>query len=106
MSSARAEEIKKYGLFVVTDTYTTTKCSLTAWTDPAREVVLGFDVGVSGLGKVGPGVKWYEAENASGWNRHEASSVSCRDHPFSLHFSTCISFSPTSPFLVFEAARN
>jgi hypothetical protein len=90
MSSARAEEIKKYGIFVVTGTYMTAKCSLTAWTRPGKEVVLGFDAGVSGLAKLGPGVEWYDTGSAGGWNRHESL--------VRLEIFLLALFSPTSSF--------
>jgi hypothetical protein len=83
MSSPRADEIKKYGLFVVTGTYMTTKCSLVAWTEPSKDVFLGFYAGPSGLGEVGPHVKWYDTGSSSGWNKHE-STVSLNGMPLSL----------------------
>jgi hypothetical protein len=56
---------------VITQTYVTSKCSLTAWTDAKSEVFLGFDAVVKGVGDVKPRGGWYEGNSASGWERSE-----------------------------------
>ena len=44
-----AEDIKKHGLFVITDSLDTKKCGFTAWRKPKTEVIFSFDVGISSL---------------------------------------------------------
>ncbi|KZF19065.1 hypothetical protein L228DRAFT_53304 [Xylona heveae TC161] len=66
-----AEEIKSHGIFVVTQTYATARCSLTAWQNPSNEVFLGFDIGMTGIGELGPHAGWYEGRSDSGWNHFE-----------------------------------
>jgi hypothetical protein len=61
------DDIHANGLVVVTQTYTTSKCSLTAWTDSKSEVFLGFDAGVKGVGEVKPQGGWSEGNCANGW---------------------------------------
>jgi hypothetical protein len=56
---------------VVTQTYTTPKCSLTAWTDSKSEVFLGFDAGIKGVGETKPQGGWSEGNSANGWEKYE-----------------------------------
>lgn len=65
------DDIHANGLVVVTQTYTTPKCSLTAWTDAKSEAFLGFDVGVKGVGDLKPQGDWIEGNSAEGWQKYE-----------------------------------
>ena len=67
-----AEDIKQHGLFVVTQTFATQKCAVTAWRSPERKVHFGFGVGISGLAELSPEVEWYAGSSETGWNFHEA----------------------------------
>ena len=67
-----AEDIKKHGLFVVTQTFATKKCALTAWRSPETKVHFGFGFGISGLAELSPEVEWYAGSSETGWNFHEA----------------------------------
>jgi len=78
--SPRHAEIKKYGLSIVTDTYSTKKCSLTAWADKSRKVTIGFKVNAQGLIDVGIDGGWYVGTAAGGWNHYEG-KVSFRGFP-------------------------
>jgi hypothetical protein len=71
LSGDYKDDIHANGLVVVTQTYTTPKCSLTAWTDSKSEVFLGFDAGINGLGNLKPQGGWYEGNSASGWQKYE-----------------------------------
>ncbi|OAG38835.1 hypothetical protein AYO21_06866 [Fonsecaea monophora] len=66
-------EVARYGLFIVTGTYTTTNCSITAWSDTSSDVYLGFEADVTGLPA---GVRvhggWVLGGSASGWNHYDA----------------------------------
>lgn len=66
-------EIAQHGLFIVTGTYTTSNCSITAWSDTSNDVYLGFKTDVAGL-PVGAKVHggWVLGESASGWNHYDA----------------------------------
>ncbi len=55
----------------MTQTYNTSKCSLTAWTDSKSEVFLGFDAGMKGMGDLKPQGGWFEGNSASGWQKYE-----------------------------------
>jgi hypothetical protein len=71
LSGDYKEDIRKNGLVVVTQTYTTSKCSITAWTDTKSEAFLGFDVGIKGAGDVKAQGGWYEGNSAGGWEKYE-----------------------------------
>ena len=68
---ARRQEVKEHGLFVITQTFATTKCSITAWKTPQSEVFLGFDIGTMGAGLESSGI-WYEGRSSSGWNSYRS----------------------------------
>ena len=67
-----AEDIKKYGLFIVTQTHATRKCALTAWRSSENGVHFGFGVGALGLAEIDPNVAWYAGRSESGWDIYEA----------------------------------
>jgi len=67
----RREEIKNHGLTIVTDVYTSKKCSLNAWTDSSKAVRVGFSVNAMGQLNVGADGGWSVAESAGGWNHYE-----------------------------------
>lgn len=68
-------EIFEYGLCVVTKTWATEDCAIHVWDDAAKEVKVGFDVGVDAIGKLGPGVGWSVNKKDGGWMRYRASPV-------------------------------
>jgi hypothetical protein len=72
LSGSHAEEVKKYGLFVITQTYSTAQCSLTSWTDSSREVFLGFDVETASNLTLGPHMGWSLGNSAHSWNHYKA----------------------------------
>ena len=67
-----AEDIKRYGLFIVTQTHSTRKCALTAWRSSENGVHFGFGVGAMGLAEIDPNVAWYAGKSESGWDIYEA----------------------------------
>ena len=76
MRHKRREEIKNHGLSIVTDVYTTKKCSLNAWTDSSKAVRVGFSVNAQGQLNVGADGGWSVAESAGGWNHYEGEVMS------------------------------
>lgn len=71
LSGEHKDDIKKYGLVVVTQAYSTSKCALTAWTEGKGEAFLGFNAEAPGVGKADPNGGWYEGNSASGWVGYE-----------------------------------
>lgn len=73
LKSRRAPEIEKYGLFVITQTYSTTSCALTSSVSPYKEIFLGFsaDTSTSADLDVSRHRGWYVRSN-DGWNHHDA----------------------------------
>ena len=67
-----ADDIKKNGLFIVTQTHATQKCALTALRSSENSAHFGFGVGVMGLAEIDPNVAWYAGRSESGWNIYEA----------------------------------
>lgn len=61
-------DLKKYGVCVVTWTYSSTNIHINAWDNPGNEVVLGFKAGMSGLGSLGPELSWLRGKSSSGWS--------------------------------------
>jgi hypothetical protein len=47
-------DAKQKGLYIVTSTYNTSRCATVAWSDPHKQVVLGFKADVAGLGELAP----------------------------------------------------
>ena len=67
-----AEDIKKHGLFVATQTFATKKCAITAWKNPETKATFGFGTDIAGLAELSPEVEWYSGSSESGWNIHQA----------------------------------
>ncbi len=72
LKGSLAEDIKKYGIFIVTQTHATQKCALTAWRSSESSVYFGFGVGAMGLAEIAPNVGWYSGRSESGWDVYEA----------------------------------
>jgi hypothetical protein len=72
LSGFYAAELKKYGLFVITQTYSTEQCCLISWSSSSQEVSLGFDVEAPGILTLGPHTSWSSGSNANGWNHYKA----------------------------------
>lgn len=68
MSCEIWQDIEKYGLCVITQTYATKKYTLTAWNAAGRSAYLGFDIEVPAGGVLSPNVKWYEGNSVEGWH--------------------------------------
>lgn len=67
LSGEHKDDIRKYGLVVVTQTYSTSKCALTSWSEGKGSAYLGFNAEVAGVGKIDPNGGWYEGNSAGGW---------------------------------------
>jgi hypothetical protein len=68
---ARWPDVKKHGVIATTWTYTAEKIFIQVWNDASRTVTLGFSVGATGVGNVGPEISWHRAHGTAGWSRWE-----------------------------------
>lgn len=66
---AKWPDIKKHGIIATTWTYTAENIYIQAWNDKSREVLLGFKLGVPGVGNTEPEVSWHRAHSNAGWSR-------------------------------------
>lgn len=66
----RREEITKYGMWIVCSTYATRDCAIHLWDERSREVDVGFEVGVNGVGELGPAGGWKLGSAEGGWERY------------------------------------
>jgi hypothetical protein len=58
--------VKKHGIYVATLTYSSSDIHIEVWQNPQKEITLGFKAGVTGVGSVGPSVKWMRASSSDG----------------------------------------
>lgn len=68
----RREEITTYGLWIVCSTYATRDCAIHLWDERSREVDVGFDLGLDGVGELGPAGGWKLGSAQGGWERYSS----------------------------------
>lgn len=68
-------DAKKNGFYIVTSTYNTRRCATIAWSDPNKQIMLGFKADVVSLGALAPSSEWYLASQRDGVNFFEAVST-------------------------------
>jgi hypothetical protein len=56
MKSPMAFDLRKYGMFVVRQTYARKRCTITAWSTPSKQISLRFSLEASGIGNLA--TKW------------------------------------------------
>jgi hypothetical protein len=68
LAAKYADQLVEHGLFIVTGTYSTDRCSITSWSDTSSDIYLGLNTdhlpGVHG--------RWGLGRSASGWNHYDA----------------------------------
>jgi len=64
-------EVKQHGLWIVTSTYSTSKCALNAWTSKSKEVAVGFSGTMSQMAGLDVKGSWYTSSDDGGWNYFE-----------------------------------
>ncbi|KAM7188968.1 hypothetical protein V8F33_010302 [Rhypophila sp. PSN 637] len=69
MGGPRGEDIKRHGLIIIRDTYSTKQCLLSVWNSGSRSVSVGLTVDAQGALDLGVGGGWSHATEAGGW-RH------------------------------------
>ncbi|MCJ1246416.1 hypothetical protein MMC30_003623 [Trapelia coarctata] len=65
----RGPEVRQYGLWIVTSTWSTSQCSINAWKQASKEVVVGFKARVFGE-EFGPEGQWFEDEMDTDWTHY------------------------------------
>lgn len=65
-------DVEKYGLVVVTSTYSCSECALNAWHNSQNEVTLGFDVDAASVAGLGFRGSCYTGSAGSGWNFYKS----------------------------------
>lgn len=68
----RRAEIASYGLWIVCSTHATRDCAIYLWDEKSRQVDVGFDVGVDGVGELGPAGGWVLGRADGGWERYSS----------------------------------
>jgi hypothetical protein len=53
LSADHKEQIARYGIWVITDTWVTEKCDIAMWNKTGKNISVGAEVGASNIGKVG-----------------------------------------------------
>jgi hypothetical protein len=66
-----AGDFKDHGLFVVTETHSTKKCSLISWSHPSKEIGVGIDAGATGVANAGVHGKYVASTNQGGWCHYQ-----------------------------------
>lgn len=61
-------DVKKHGVCIATWTYSAASVHVNAWQGAEQKVVVGFKVGATGVGSLGPETSWYRGHASSGWS--------------------------------------
>ncbi|PLB47763.1 hypothetical protein P170DRAFT_426979 [Aspergillus steynii IBT 23096] len=72
MGSVHREKIKTQGLWIVGVTYVTAECAMKLTAGSSREIDVGLDLAVTGIGKAGFGTGWSEKLDSENWEVHRA----------------------------------
>ena len=63
-------ELKRYGMWLVTRTYTAPGCSINAWWDKNGSVTINTKLQAQMLGELGEDVSWQDTANGSDWSHY------------------------------------
>lgn len=64
------KELKRYGLWVITETYSTAACLIQTWTGKTREIKLDLKADAMMAGKLGPSFGWSRDQNCDALSLH------------------------------------
>jgi len=64
------EEVKEYGLWIITSVHSTKKCAINMWQTRRREFKVGFDANIATLGELGPNGDWHLSQTDEGWGEY------------------------------------
>ncbi|KAI9695007.1 MAG: hypothetical protein M1822_000624 [Bathelium mastoideum] len=62
-------EVREYGLWVVTSTWSAAEAAINCWSGRQKGVDVGFNVNVVEIGELAPKGSWYHAGGSDGWIR-------------------------------------
>ncbi|KIX95202.1 uncharacterized protein Z520_09118 [Fonsecaea multimorphosa CBS 102226] len=68
LEGPRGTDIAKYGIVVVTQTFSTKKAGITAWGRSGHGAYVGFSSGTLGVGSLQANCGWFTGNSASGWS--------------------------------------
>ncbi|KAK3991451.1 hypothetical protein QBC44DRAFT_367904 [Cladorrhinum sp. PSN332] len=60
-------DLKKHGVYISTWTYSASNIHVNAWEGREHRVMLGFQVGATGIGSLGPETSWARGHTSNGW---------------------------------------
>lgn len=64
---AEYPSLRQHGIYVATTTYSCSSVHINVWHSSQDEVKLGFKVGVTGLGGLGPSTTWLRGTSSKSW---------------------------------------
>ncbi|KAH6972077.1 hypothetical protein BKA56DRAFT_620646 [Ilyonectria sp. MPI-CAGE-AT-0026] len=67
---AEFPDLQKHGIYIPTWTYSAAETHINAWEGVEHKIVLGFQVGATGVGNVGPGTSWSRGRASNGWSHY------------------------------------
>jgi hypothetical protein len=68
-------EVRDYGLWVITSTWSAAEASINCWSGTQKGVDVGFNFKVVGIGEVAPKGGWHHAGESEGWIRVKGNEV-------------------------------
>jgi len=60
-------DLGKHGVYIPTWTYSASNIHINAWEGSRHKVTLGFHVGATGIGAIGPKTSWVRGRTSNGW---------------------------------------
>lgn len=60
-------EVREYGLWIITGTWSATECSITAWKNQEEKVSVGFGAGAPDVANIDTSAGWYAGSSSGGW---------------------------------------
>ena len=67
-------ELKKYGMWLVTRTYTCSGCSINAWSDASKASIISTKAKAAMLGELGEDLKWNDRMSSRDWTHYNAAT--------------------------------
>lgn len=60
------DEMQRYGIWIIMETYSTQACIIQTWTGKTREVKLALEANAMMAGQLGPSIEWSRSRNSEG----------------------------------------
>ena len=74
-----ARELKQYGLWIITATYTAQECSINAWLDKDKEATVSVKLKAAMLGELGDTVDWTDKLTDKDWSHYAGTQYGKED---------------------------